>query len=448
MTTLTTEGPSSLRQGLREGKVWPTWRKIAFRFAFIYIVLYTTPWALATSSIPGLPNIWQWYDDSWSWTVGFFNKHYFQVAKDLVPFNGSGDTSFGWAQLWFMLCFCVLGTAIWSVIDNKRKNYEVIDYWLRISVRYYISFFCFTYGIIKIFAMQMWFPSLSQLATPLGDYLPMRLSWMFIGYSTPYQVFSGIMETIAGLLLLNRKTVTLGLITATGVFIHVFVLNMAYDIPVKLFSFHLLIFCLYLLSYELKRLTDFFILNRVTSPDTFFNVEFRKKWMRYARVVAKLAFFVLAFVVPLFNTYEYYKTREARAELKPIKSGVYDVDLYVVNNKDTIPPLINDKYRWNDVILDIGGEGSMKNVETLFHERYGRTYFSYKPDTVRGVIEFRNLAWDSLPALTMKYKLPDQNTIQLWSKYRNDSVFMQLRLTGRHFQLAEKQFHWLSEYNR
>ena len=45
-------------------------------------------------------------------------------------------------------------------------------------------------------------PTLSQLATPLGDLLPMRLSWLFIGYSTPYQVFSGVMETVAGLLLL------------------------------------------------------------------------------------------------------------------------------------------------------------------------------------------------------------------------------------------------------
>ena len=46
------------------------------------------------------------------------------------------------------------------------------------------------------------FPALSQLATPLGDLLPMRFSWLFIGYSAPYQFFSGAMETIAGLLLL------------------------------------------------------------------------------------------------------------------------------------------------------------------------------------------------------------------------------------------------------
>ena len=78
-------------------------------------------------------------------------------------------------------------------------------------------------------------PRLSQLATPLGDLLPMRFSWLFIGYSVPYQFFSGAMETIAGLLLLYRRTVTAGLFAATGAFMNVVMINLAYDVPVKLF---------------------------------------------------------------------------------------------------------------------------------------------------------------------------------------------------------------------
>ncbi|MEI9920649.1 MAG: hypothetical protein WDO14_17935 [Bacteroidota bacterium] len=237
MTTLTTEGPASLRPELREGAVWSTWRKIAFRFAFIYIILYTTPWALPTSGIPWLYNVTQFYDQGWSWLVTLFNTHFFTVADELVPVNGSGDTSFAWSQLWFMICFGIVATAIWSVLDRKRKNYEVMDYWLRICVRYYISFFCLSYGIIKLFAMQMIFPSLSQLATPLGRFPPDAfVVAVQSAIQRLYQVFSGAMETIAGLLLINRKTVTLGLIVASGVFMQVFVLNMSYDIPVKLFS--------------------------------------------------------------------------------------------------------------------------------------------------------------------------------------------------------------------
>src|SRR5439155_20713898 len=95
-------------------------------------------------------------------------------------------------------------------------HYERLAFWLRMIVRYYIATFALSYGIIKLFAMQMSFPTLSQLATPLGDLLPMRFSWLFIGYSTPYQIFSGVMETTAGLLLLYRRTVTAGLFASTG----------------------------------------------------------------------------------------------------------------------------------------------------------------------------------------------------------------------------------------
>ena len=43
------------------------------------------------------------------------------------------------------------------------------------------------------------------------------------------------MEVFAGIFLLFRRTVTLGLLIATGVFINVMMLNLTYDIPVKYF---------------------------------------------------------------------------------------------------------------------------------------------------------------------------------------------------------------------
>ena len=437
-----------MTESLSDAPVWPLWRKIAFRFAFIYLLLYTAPWLSVSGSLPWLhlTAVTEYYEIGWDWAVRFFNTHFLNIAENLVPMSGSGDTSFGWAQLVFTLCLSIVGCALWSVLDNKRKNYETIDYWLRVSVRYYLSFFCLLYGLIKVFSLQMIFPNLSQLATPLGDLLPMRFSWLFIGYSTPYQVFSGVMETIAGLLLINRKTVTLGLITATGVFIHVFVLNMAYDIPVKLFSGHLLIFCIYLLSYELPRLIDFFILNRVSAPDSYFNVEFKNKWMRYGRIVAKLTFITIAFILPVQRNYEQHQQVYNPKELKPIKKDVYNVELYVLNNKDTIPALVSDTLRWKNVIFD-NGTGSVDAVESGFFKRYNRYYFTYKPDTLKHTLKFTALR-DTVTLFNMKYEMPDENTVRLWSKNKGDSLFMQLRRTNRHFQLTERQFHWLSESNR
>src|SRR5678816_2514199 len=103
-----------------------------------------------------------------------------------------------------------------SLLDRKRTRYDRLAFWLRMIVRYYIATAALSYGIIKLFRLQMPFPSMSQLATPLGDLLPMRFSWLFIGYSAPYQFFSGAMETLAGLLLLYRRTVTAGLFAASS----------------------------------------------------------------------------------------------------------------------------------------------------------------------------------------------------------------------------------------
>lgn len=434
---------------LAHGPVWPLWRKITFRFAFIYLIIYIAPWSLVASSLPflHLDYITGFYDQGVEWLLRFANAHWFNIADELVPTNGSGDTSMAWAALCLTLIVAALGAAIWSLLDHKRGNYEKIDYWLRITVRYYLAFYCFVYGIIKIFALQMIFPNYSQLATPLGDFLPMRFSWLFIGYSTPYQVFSGIMETIAGLLLLNRKTITLGLVTCVGVFIHVFVLNLAYDIPVKLFSGHLLVFSIYLLLYETKRLTDFFIFNRVSDPDRSYEYPFINKWMVYARIAAKLAFVVIAFILPFYESADQYRQIKNQPDSKPIKSGLYNVDLFVVNKTDTIPPLTTDSLRWKNVAFEKNGFGSIDAYQEKFFPRYGRRYFSLKHDTTTHLLSFRPLR-DTVEIYSMKYKIADENTVLLWSKYKGDSLFMQLKRSKHHFQLTERQFHWLSEQNR
>src|SRR6185312_15050627 len=99
-----------------------------------------------------------------------------------------------------------LAAVVWSLVDRKPRNHARLAYWLRQGTRYYVASAALGYGIIKLLLLQMPFPTLSQLATPLGDLLPMRFSWLFIGYSAPYQFFSGLMETTAGVLLLYRRT--------------------------------------------------------------------------------------------------------------------------------------------------------------------------------------------------------------------------------------------------
>jgi uncharacterized membrane protein YphA (DoxX/SURF4 family) len=399
--------------------------------------------------IPGISNLLDFVFQAEVWMIERFNAHVLQV-KDTLNQNGggSGDTSFAWAQFHTWLIVSLLGCVIWTLIDRKRQNsYHTLDFWLINIVRYYIALVAFTYGIIKLFALQMPFPNLSQLATPLGDYLPMRLSWMFIGYSTQYQIFSGVMETIVGMLLLNRRTVTLGALLGIGVFTNVFILNISYDIPVKLYSMQLLICCLFLAVRDWRRLSDFFLLNKEAKPTRLYDFDLTKKWQRIARIVFKVGFVIYFVAMPFNQSWSRYKEEANKGELKPIKVGVYTVKT-VTKNNDTLPLSNDDEMIWKDFIFDRGGMGSVNTLDTLFFTRYRRGYFTYQPDSLTETISFKKYATDTTNLFEMKYKIIDDTTLELWGKIKTDSLRFSLQRSNRHFQLAEKQFHWISESNR
>lgn len=399
--------------------------------------------------IPGVGHVTQYYGVADNWAVQTANAQLFHVRETLIPVAGSGDTSYAWAQLWLYLSLAAVACVVWTLLDRRRPGYARLLYWLRTFVRYYIATSALSYGIIKLFTLQMPFPTLSQLATPLGDFLPMRLSWLFIGYSRPYQIFSGLMETVAGLLLLRRKTVTLGLLAAMGAFLNVVMINLSYDVPVKLFAMHLLLACLFLLALDSRRLLTLFVLNRAVPGTTAYVPHYSRPWHRYASMAAKALIILLILILPLQSSWSRYWSQANQPPSRPFREGVYDVRHYVLNG-DTIPALVSDSIRWKDVIFDNGIQGSVNTTDPVFWQRYRRGYFRYKPDTSTHTMAVwkTSAAFDSTFLFSARYDIPDTNTIRLWTKIGNDSLHVELVRSNRHFQLAERQFHWLSEYNR
>ena len=429
--------------------VWPHWQRVLFRFFFVYLVLQIAPWSWFRA-VPAVPFVLRYYAMAEHWAVQVANGHVFHVRETLVPMNGSGDTSFAWAQLWMYLSLAATACAVWTLLDRRRSHYERLAFWLRQIVRYYVATAALSYGIIKLFLLQMSFPTLSQLATPLGDLLPMRFSWLFIGYSAPYQFFAGAMETAAGLLLLYRPTVTAGVLAATGAFLNVVMINVSYDVPVKLYSIHLLFCCLFLLALDSRRLVNFLVLNRATPPTRAYEQRFTQPWERWGSIAVKVFIVFQILVFPIKNGWAAFRGAARTANLGPFKTGVYDVRRYVVN-ADTIPAASGDTLRWRDVIFDNGGAGSAHTRDQVFWQRYGRGYFRYRADTARrtaAVWKTSAIPRDSTFLFTVRYELPDTNTIRIHTVIRGDSVHVDLVRAPRHFQLAERQFHWLSEYNR
>ena len=421
-------------------------KKIFFRFFFLYFIFTITPW-LWFYFIPGVSYVTDYYTKGMQWIVFQFNDWFLHIKETLNTEGfGSGDTSYAWAEFYTIIILSFVIAIVWTVLHNKEKESKLPEYWLHNLIRYNLIMVAFSYGIIKLFSLQMPFPNLSQLATPLGDFLPMRFSWMFIGYSQPYQAFSGAMEVIVGLLLLYRRTISLGLIVGFGVFINVFVMNLCYDIPVKLYSMEIVIGCFFLLAIDSRKYLNFFILNKPTIPTTGYNYRFTKRSQRIGRIVLKSVFVLLALGWNIYDCINWYQETHT-LENNSIPQGVYNIKTFKRNNKMTAIAL-SDSLAWKDFIFDKEKMGSIKTRDTLFRKRYGRGYFGYEANKSKQTIAFRKTPSDTTDLFVMKYKILDGRTIQLEGVFKNDTLYYELVRNEKQFPLTERQFHWISEANR
>src|ERR1043165_4960916 len=82
--------------------VWPHWQRVLFRFFCVYLILQIEPWGFF-SQLPGMSLPLRYYEKLVDWAVHAGNARLFHVRETLVPTNGSGDTSWAWAQLWLYL---------------------------------------------------------------------------------------------------------------------------------------------------------------------------------------------------------------------------------------------------------------------------------------------------------------------------------------------------------
>jgi hypothetical protein len=381
-----------------------------------------------------------------SWLVEAANAHVFRVRDELVrPGIAGSDTSYNWAQFCLYLSLALGGSLAWGLLDRRRPSYHQANYWLRTLLRYYLARVALHYAFIKLYALQMPRPTLSEMSTLVGDLAPIRLLWISMGYSTPYQVFSGAMELLAGLLLLYRRTISLGLLVLLGVFANVAALNLFYDIPVKLFALHLVGYCLVLLAQDFGRLFSFLVLDRAAPASQLYSLHLPNRWWRAGRWAAKALVLVYVLLMPAYNGYTRIRTlRQYAAKPGPFGPVVYEVEGFRRNGAVVST---DDQTRWKDLVFDNSWGGSVNTVDTLFRQYYHRGYFTYQTDTINQVIRFGKKA-DTAQLFSLAYQLVEPDTLRLWGQVRHDSLWVELVKRPPHFQLTSPHFHWISDSPR
>ena len=156
------------------------------------------------------------------------------VAMDAT---NSGDALGDWCALVGCVVVAMAAAGVWTVLDDKRDNYRGLGRALFELARIGLAVELLAYGLAKVIPVQMGY--MTQPAHQLnlvGDLGLKDTLWTFMGVSDIYSIASGLAEFTAGILLLWRRTWLAGGFLAMLAMAQVFLLNLCYDVPVKLLS--------------------------------------------------------------------------------------------------------------------------------------------------------------------------------------------------------------------
>jgi hypothetical protein len=325
---------------------------VAFRFGVLYLGLFTLATQFSGSLLPngsfyyrGLGRLWPMRDITF-WIA----EHLAESPLPLEEATSGGEPLFFWVQTVWLLAVAVIGAAIWSVLDVRRTRYTGAYAWFRLCVRFVLAAQMFEYGMTKVIPTQFPAPSLETLVTPVGDLTLSAVLWTAIGSSPAYQIFTGCIEVLGGLLLLLPRTTLLGALISLAAAVQIFALNMTFDIGLKLISFHLIVLALVLLAPQWQRLLDVFVLNRPAAPASEWPVARTPQGQRRA-VIAQLIVGVYLVGMYTFINVEFWKVGGGGSPRSPLH-GIWNIERMAIDGQEQ-PTALNDyDRRWRRIIFD------------------------------------------------------------------------------------------------
>jgi hypothetical protein len=461
------------------------------RFFFLYFLFYCLlsilrfPVSLAflvvrTTSLPIVPDSWfsqaltylsypgVWYQRGVDMVTPWACRTFLGVeVEPPSQFTGSGDGLFQYCSCFAYLVVAAglavlwtLGSEVWQRWKTHRApNYDRLHSLFRLIVSFYLMHQMVVYGAIKVWCGQ--FPPISdgQLEATYGDSSPMGLLWRFMQFSQPYTAATGIIEFTCGVLLIFRRTTLLGALCATGATLQVFLLNMCYDVPVKLMSGHLLLMALLLIVPDVKRLFAFFVLGRPTAPARDVPLFGRFRLLNAAGFVLRTVLYVSFASLTLYQAYQNARTAGILAPERPA-AGQWITTEFTRDGKkvpfpqqpDNAPPRRITPSKWK------GGPGlppvvqvtvSPRNVVLVFEDGSGVNYRNASQDDSEMVLaSFQN----GMQVAQLRAAFPEPDVMVLEGPVGGEEIRLTLRRPRgqKEYLLKQRGFRWVQEapFNR
>jgi uncharacterized membrane protein YphA (DoxX/SURF4 family) len=414
---------------------WTATQKLLFRFFFIYFLIQALPLSPSYFKLIG----------SIDWTSLYYGD-IFELARYYPRFVEGPDSFINWA---IVALIAIAGTLIWTLAYKKNKDYEGLYYLIRVILRYRLAAAVIAYGFIKLFPLQAPYPSISNLNTNYGDFTSWKLYTLSLGAAPMYEIFLGVVEILAGILLLFRKTSTIGAFLVIAFTGNVFLSNLAYEGGEHIYSLYLIAIAVFLVAHDFKRLVLLLTFQVPVKPATY-KFQYKKPWLKSLRIGLKSSFVLFFLFIYGFKAYSGYLHNPhhiPQAKGLSNASGIYNVKTFV-SNGDTIAYSSSHPVRWKDVVFENWATISIRsnrevqidslNVELIARNdrdkiyelagSQGRHYYDYNTDTINHTLTLynKNKKYKG-EKLVLQYSRPDQKSIVLKGvNYNNDSLYVVL----------------------
>ncbi len=401
-------------------------RVVLYRFAAVYLGLFSVASQFLGGlilfpglSFPALGTVWPMRP-----ITEWVGTHVFGVTNFAV-YGPSADTPFHWVQLSWL----VVVAAVVALISVRLKpDATSLDRYFRFFLRFALAAQMFYFGMAKVIPTQFPPPGLVTLVKPVGNLAPDDLLWTFIGASTPYQMFTGWAEVVAGILLIVPRTWALGAIIAFADMLQVFVLNMSYDVGLKQTSSHLMLIAVFLLLPAIKDIAGS-LLARPESRAYRWNSG-KLLWMQIAFGVYLLAMFTRLAMLSWQNP-------GGPGAPKSALYGIWDVERMSMDGEFRAPMFNDYDRRWRRVIFD--------TPELMIFQRLDDSFLHYGAsiNADRHQIELRKIGsrtWQS----TLMFEKRGDEALVIDGEIDGHRIHAELRKLGMDvFQLLNGTFRWV-----
>jgi hypothetical protein len=215
---------------------------------------------------------------------------------------------------------------------------------------------------------------------------------------------------------------------------------MTYDVPVKLFSFHLILMALVLIAPEASRIANVLVFNRTAGPSVQPPL-FRRRWLALGALAIQLGYGGFLLLGSYTGAHQSWYQYGGGAPKSPLY-GVWNIEAMTLDGH-TRAPLVTDYFRWRRVLFQSPAAMSLQRMDDTFLGYGVKIDMTAKTITV-------TTGSNKAPGL-LKFDRPDPTHLILDGSLDGHALHMETtRFDPGTFPLVTRGFNWIQErpFNR